>query len=71
MYAAKLSMKVRSSISYISHSSTIGKDPLEGFDYSDPRSNPLLRLAVARTPSHHCAPARKLRVSNFTSFTPQ
>ncbi|KZV14600.1 putative WRKY transcription factor 25 [Dorcoceras hygrometricum] len=62
MYAAKLSMKVRSSISYIFPSSTIGKDPLEGFDYRNTHSNPLLRLAATRTPSHHYTPARKLRI---------
>ncbi|KZV52780.1 hypothetical protein F511_37323 [Dorcoceras hygrometricum] len=38
-----------------------GKDPLEEFDYNDPRCNPLLRPAAARTPSiYHCTPARKL-----------
>ncbi|KZV54010.1 hypothetical protein F511_38269 [Dorcoceras hygrometricum] len=38
-----------------------GKDPLEDFDYNDPRCNPLLRPAAARTPSiYHCTPARKL-----------
>ncbi|KZV43876.1 hypothetical protein F511_15175 [Dorcoceras hygrometricum] len=26
------------------------KDPLEDFDYNDPRYNPLLRSAAARTP---------------------
>ncbi|KZV20861.1 hypothetical protein F511_41025 [Dorcoceras hygrometricum] len=36
------------------------KDPIEGFDYSDPRCNPLLRPAAARTPSNHCTPARFL-----------
>ncbi|KZV20987.1 hypothetical protein F511_29602 [Dorcoceras hygrometricum] len=30
-----------------------GKDPLEDFDYNDPRCNPLLRPAAARTPSNH------------------
>ncbi|KZV56932.1 hypothetical protein F511_26915 [Dorcoceras hygrometricum] len=29
------------------------EDPLEGFDYNDPRCNPLLRSAAARTPSNH------------------
>ncbi|KZV43027.1 hypothetical protein F511_41467 [Dorcoceras hygrometricum] len=49
-----------------------GKDPLEDFDYNDPRCNPLLRPAAARTPSiYHCTPARKLHVTNFTSLTPQ
>ncbi|KZV40825.1 hypothetical protein F511_23147 [Dorcoceras hygrometricum] len=55
MYAVNLFMEVRSSISYISPSSAIGKDPLEGFDYSDPRCNPLLRPAAARTPSNTTA----------------
>ncbi|KZV26442.1 UDP-glucuronate:xylan alpha-glucuronosyltransferase 3 [Dorcoceras hygrometricum] len=30
-----------------------GKDPLEDFDYNDPRCNPLLRPAAARTPSFY------------------
>ncbi|KZV55833.1 hypothetical protein F511_06682 [Dorcoceras hygrometricum] len=65
MYAANLFMEVRSSISYIFPSFAIGKNPLEDFDCSDPRYNPLLRPAAARTPSnHHCTPVRKLRVSN-------
>ncbi|KZV20524.1 hypothetical protein F511_21038 [Dorcoceras hygrometricum] len=64
MYAANLFMEVRSSIFCISPSSAIGKDPLEGFDYNNPRCNPLLLPAAARTPSNHCTPARKLRVSN-------
>ncbi|KZV53545.1 tyrosine-protein kinase Lck-like [Dorcoceras hygrometricum] len=34
-----------------------GKDPLEDFDYNDPRCNPLLRPAAAITPSiYHCTP---------------
>ncbi|KZV37806.1 hypothetical protein F511_26838 [Dorcoceras hygrometricum] len=53
LYAADLFMEVRSSISYVSPSSAIGKDPLEDFDCSDPRYNPLLRPAAARTPSNH------------------
>ncbi|KZV56835.1 hypothetical protein F511_20075 [Dorcoceras hygrometricum] len=65
MYATSLFMEVQSSISYISSSSIIGKDPLEDFDCSGPRYNPLLRPAAARTPSnHHYTPAHKLRVSN-------
>ncbi|KZV57364.1 hypothetical protein F511_37707 [Dorcoceras hygrometricum] len=32
-----------------------GKDPLEDFDYNDPRCKPLLRPAVARTPSNTTA----------------
>ncbi|KZV50366.1 Retinol dehydrogenase [Dorcoceras hygrometricum] len=31
------------------------KDPLEDFDYNDPRCNPLLRPVAARTPSHTTA----------------
>ncbi|KZV23596.1 hypothetical protein F511_12731 [Dorcoceras hygrometricum] len=65
-------MEVRSSISYGLPFFRHGKDPLEEFDYNDPRCNPLLRPAPARTPSiYHCTPARKLHVTNFTSFTPQ
>ncbi|KZV48852.1 glutamate receptor 3.6-like [Dorcoceras hygrometricum] len=44
------------------------KDPLEDFDYSDPRYNPTLRPAAARTPSHHCTSARKLRASNSLPY---
>ncbi|KZV20415.1 hypothetical protein F511_30645 [Dorcoceras hygrometricum] len=32
-----------------------GNDPLEDFDYSDPRCNPLLRPAATRTPSNTTA----------------
>ncbi|KZV53497.1 hypothetical protein F511_44211 [Dorcoceras hygrometricum] len=32
-----------------------GKDPLEDFDYNDPRCNPLLRPVAARTPSNTTA----------------
>ncbi|KZV21475.1 hypothetical protein F511_08240 [Dorcoceras hygrometricum] len=32
-----------------------GNDPLEDFDYNDPRCNPLLRPAAARTPNHTTA----------------
>ncbi|KZV31056.1 chloride channel protein CLC-a-like [Dorcoceras hygrometricum] len=32
-----------------------GKDPLEDFDYNDPRCNPLRRPLAARTPSHTTA----------------
>ncbi|KZV39258.1 hypothetical protein F511_14888 [Dorcoceras hygrometricum] len=32
-----------------------GKDPIEDFDYNDPRFNPLLRPTATRTPSHTTA----------------
>ncbi|KZV21454.1 hypothetical protein F511_17885 [Dorcoceras hygrometricum] len=43
-----------------------GKDPLEDFDYNDPRCNPLLRPAGARTPSFnpmHTSPQAMLYVT--------
>ncbi|KZV19192.1 hypothetical protein F511_38994 [Dorcoceras hygrometricum] len=46
------------------------KDPLEDFDYSDPRCNPLLRPTAARNPSNHRTLSPKV-VSNITSLLPQ
>ncbi|KZV51880.1 RNA-binding protein [Dorcoceras hygrometricum] len=44
-----------------------GNDPLEDFDYNDPRCNPLLRPAAARTPSHTTAhqPASCVCLTHF------
>ncbi|KZV18442.1 glycine--tRNA ligase 1, mitochondrial [Dorcoceras hygrometricum] len=58
------------------------KDLLEYFDYSDPRCNPILRPAAARTLSNHCTPAASceclthffttlVRKSTDTSLTSQ
>ncbi|KZV46556.1 hypothetical protein F511_42477 [Dorcoceras hygrometricum] len=45
----------------------LGKDPLEDFGYNDPRCNPLLRLAAARTPSNTTAhqPASCVCLTHF------
>ncbi|KZV57352.1 hypothetical protein F511_37966 [Dorcoceras hygrometricum] len=48
-----------------------GKDPLEDFDYNDPRRNPLPRPAVARTPSNTTAHQPANCVTDSPSFTPQ
>ncbi|KZV13665.1 hypothetical protein F511_45170 [Dorcoceras hygrometricum] len=45
---SELFMEVRSSISYVSHSSAIGKDPLEDFDYSDPSLQPTTTTSSRR-----------------------
>ncbi|KZV39186.1 hypothetical protein F511_16927 [Dorcoceras hygrometricum] len=44
-----------------------GKDPLEDFDYNDPRCNPLRRPLASRTPSHTTAhqPASCVYLTHF------
>ncbi|KZV54385.1 hypothetical protein F511_27880 [Dorcoceras hygrometricum] len=56
-------------LSYVSHFFRHRKDPIEVFDYNDPRCNPLLRSAAARTPSiYHCTPAHNLIYLTWALF---